>query len=225
MRYLSYITIIGICVFASLIVNVNAAGLRPPVSSHPSEQELSVRSMSLNDRYPQPGVNAVFRENILLALSYLAGKVPDPTHISWQEVNKPSQFGITLSPGEVFAFHDKVLQQFLGYKLLVSHAHFSASDGFLSDGYLYGDGVCHLASLLNWAARDAGLTVVAPTKHDFAVIPDIPAAYGTAIYTAPAEPEASALQNLYIENTFKEPARFVFEYSNNDLKVSIYREL
>ena len=102
-------------------------------------------------------------------------------------------------------------------------AHFDASEGFEYDGDLYGDGVCHFASLMNWAARDAGLEVVAPTPHNFAVIPDINAKYGTAIYDAAGETSTNEAQNLYVENITDKPVQFVFTYVNDVLTVSIYK--
>ena len=130
---------------------------------------------------------------------------------------------MTLQPGEVFAFHDDTLPQFAGKKIVTTNAHFDASQGFRTDGEYFGDGVCHFASLINWAARDAGLTVVAPTNHDFAVIPEISREYGTAIYYSPGETDVNEQQNLYVENNFDKPVTFVFTYDGTELKVSIYK--
>ncbi|HSX09022.1 MAG TPA: VanW family protein [Candidatus Saccharimonadales bacterium] len=186
-------------------------------------QLIAEHTMSLADRYPVPSVNTVFRDNILLTLSYMSGSVKNASQVNWDTVRKPTTYEFTLQPGEVFAFHDDVLPEFVGKKIITTNAHFSASEGFEYDGDLYGDGVCHFATLINWVARDAGLEVVAPTRHDFAKIPDIDPKYGTAIYDAPGETAANEAQNLYVENTFNKPVKFVFRYANDALTVSVYK--
>lgn len=180
-------------------------------------QLLSSHSMSLDDRYPVPSVNKVFKDNILLTLAYMSGAVKNSSQINWDSVRKPSQYVMTLNPGEVFAFDDSVLPEFAGKQIITTNAHFGADQGFEYDGDLYGDGVCHFATLINWAARDAGLQVVAPTPHNFAKIPDIDPKYGTAIYAG--DPE----QNLYVENNFDKPVKLVFTYANDTLTVSVYK--
>lgn len=188
-----------------------------------NEHLVAERSMPLNDRYPVKSVSDVFKDNILLTLAYLSGKVADPAHLNWDEVRSASQYEVVLQPGQVFAFHDDVLPAYQGKTIITTNAHFDSTQGFESDGYLVGDGVCHFASLINWAARDAGLSVVAPTNHDFANIPDVPRQYGTAIYYMPGSSTANQLQNLYVENTFDKPVHMVFRYDGNDLSVSIYK--
>lgn len=182
-----------------------------------SEQLIAQHSMSLGDRYAVPSVNTVFRDNILLALAYLSGTVMNAKDINWNTIHKPTTYTMTLQPGEVFAFHDAILPEFSGKKIITTNAHFDGSEGFVSDGYLYGDGVCHFASLINWVARDAGLRVVAPTPHNFAKIPDIDPKYGTSIYAG--DPR----QNLYVENTFNKPVKFVFTYKDDTMTVSVYK--
>lgn len=188
-----------------------------------AQQLLGKESMSLGDRYAVPSVNDVFRDNILLTLAYMSGAVKSPSQINWDTLHKPTTYTMTLQPGEVFAFHDDVLPEFAGKKIVTTNAHFGPSEGFRSDGYLYGDGVCHFASLINWAARDAGLNVIAPTRHDFARIPDIDPKYGTAIYDNVGDTSSNEAQNLYVENTFDKPVSMVFTYANNTLTVSIYK--
>ena len=192
-----------------------------PLLVHESQssfgQLLSTHTMSLADRYPVPSVNTVFKNNILLTVAYLSGAVKNPSQINWNTVTAPSEYVLTLQPGEVFAFDDSVLPEFAGKHIVTTNAHFSSGEGFLYDGDLYGDGVCHFATLINWAATDAGLKVVAPTRHDFARIPDIDPKYGTAIYAGAPE------QNLYVENTFDKPIKMVFTYANNNLTVSVYK--
>ena len=107
---------------------------------------------------------------------------------------------------------------------MTTNAHFNYQDGFKSDGYLTGDGVCHLASLMYWAAKDAGLTAYAPTSHDFAIINGVPREYGVSIYSVPDDFDTSARQNLYIQNNLNFPVAFIFNYDGFDkLTVSITR--
>ena len=134
-------------------------------------------------------------------MAYLDGRVSKKEDIDWDEVRKPFTYQFRLNPGEAFA-------------------HFNAADGFQSDGYLVGDGVCHLASLIYWVAKDAGLDTQAPTNHDFAVIPDISKEYGVSIYNYPGRVEANARQNLYISNNKEKVITFKFEYDGTNLKVS-----
>lgn len=180
-------------------------------------QLIGSESMSLADRYPIPSVNTVFRDNILLTLAYMSGAVTNPSQIKWDNIRKPSTYVMTLQPGEVFAFDDSLLPQYAGKHIITTNAHFGADQGFEYDGDLFGDGVCHFATLINWAARDAGLQVVAPTRHDFARIPDIDPKYGTAIYAG--DPE----QNLYVENNFNKQVKLVFTYAHDTLTVSVYK--
>lgn len=182
---------------------------------------LAQKAMSLNNRYNNSYVNDVFKNNILLSLAYMDGRVKSKSDIDWSKLEKPSQYKIKLLQGEIFAFHEYVLPEFKNKRIITTNAHFSSYEGFLSDGYLVGDGVCHLASLLKWAAKDAGLNVVAPTNHDFANIPQVPKEYGVSIYTIPDQPSASSRQNLYIENTLDKPVVFVFDYNNGILNLTI----
>src|SRR6185437_14588351 len=116
------------------------------------DQLLASHSMSLNDRYPVQSVNKVFADNILLTLAYMSGTVKSTSQINWDNIHKPSQYVVTLQPGDVFSFHDDVLPEFAGKHIITTNAHFGAEQGFEYDGDLYGDGVCHFATLINWAA-------------------------------------------------------------------------
>lgn len=173
------------------------------------------RSFKLTDRYPVQSVSDVFRDNILLTLAYMNERVPDKGKVDWSAVEKPQSYSFTLKPGEVFAFHDSVLPQFTGKVTQTMNARFWWDEGFKSDGWLTGDGVCHLASFIYWVAKDAGLEVLAPTNHDFANIPEVPKQYGVAIYSGNPE------QNLYITNTFDKPIQFVFSYDGIALDVKV----
>jgi hypothetical protein len=165
-------------------------------------------------------VSNVFADNILLTIAYMRGIVPHNTP-DWNEVKKPFSYTFTLQPGEVFAFHEDVLPEFNGKVVKTTNAHFGSQEGFKSDGYLVADGVCHLASLINEAAENAGLGVVAPTNHDFAVIPEVDRKYGTAIYFMPGDSGTNARQNLYVTNTKDKPITFTFTYDGTELKVIV----
>lgn len=144
-------------------------------------------SISLANRYPVPYVNEVFKYNILLTVKYMGTE-------------------FELRPGEQFAFHGK------GDK--TTNANFGYNQGFKSDGYLTGDGVCHLASLMYMVAKNAGLETYAPANHNFAAIPGIPREYGVSIYSGTP-------QNLYITNNKPYPIKFVFDNRGDTLTLTI----
>lgn len=209
--FLSYI-VFG--VFATQSVTI-------PLHTAPSDQVIADQSMSLEDRYPVPSVNTVFKDNILLSLAYLGGTQKHTASVNWDSIEEPFTYTFSLKPGEVFAFHKDVLDEFKGKVVKTMDTEFNSTDGYKYDGDLVGDGVCHMATLLNWVAQDAGLRVVAPTNHDFAPVPDIPRKYGTAIYFDPASPGTNALQNLYIENTKEKPVTFVLSYDTKSIDVKV----
>ena len=190
-----------------------------PLPQAQNTHELAYHIMPMGDRYPVTFVSDVFKDNILLTLAYMRGDMPGKK-LTWGDIEKPFHFEFTLQPHENFAFHDTVLQQYQGQISQTTHAHFTYNEGFKYDGDLVGDGVCHLASLMNWVAKDAGLETVAPTTHDFANIPDVPKQYGVAIFTDPENASTSAEQNLYITNTKEKPVTFAFDYKNNILTLT-----
>jgi hypothetical protein len=175
----------------------------------------------MNDRYGNEYVSNIFKDNILLTLSYLSGQTTTQKSVDWDTVEKPFTFDITLKNGQTFAFHDTVLPKYERSVAITTHAHFMSTEGFKSDGYLVADGVCHLASLINWAAKDAELDVEAPTNHDFAVIPEVPREYGVAIYDSPDAVGSSQLQNLYITNNKDHDViiRFIYDGEKLDVRV------
>jgi hypothetical protein len=185
---------------------------------------LATKSFSLEDRYGNTYVNDVFKDNILLTLAYLGGSVKAKGDISWDKVTSPFNYEFTLLPGQEFAFHDQILPEYKGNVVKTTNAHFNYTDGFKSDGYLTGDGVCHLASFIYWTAKDAGLSAIAPTNHNFANIPDVPKEYGVSIYDLPGAFQTSALQNLYITNNFDKPVRFEFKYDGANLNVNVVKD-
>jgi hypothetical protein len=186
---------------------------------------LSSQSISLEDRYGDKFVNDVFKDNILLNIAYLSGKVTKKADINWDQIEKPFEYKFTLMPDKTFAFHTDVLDQYKDSVVKTTNANFNFDDGFKSDGYLTGDGVCHLASLMYWSAKTAGLATYAPSNHDFAVIPEINREYGVAIYKTPGNYSANAMQNLYITNSKNKPIVFEFTYKDSQLKFSVYEDI
>lgn len=212
-------------IFAFILLATFQAQTVPSIASSMlkinTQNTLSSRSISLDNRYSDAWVNSVFADNILLNLSYMRGKTVPGQPVAWEEARKPFEYSFTLESQEVFAYHEDTLPTYPIIKQ-TTNAHFNGAEGFKSDGYLMGDGVCHLASLFYWAAKDAGLEAVAPTNHNFAVIPDIPAEYGVAIYFMPGSKNSNAAQNLYIKNNKDKPVVFKVAYQGNNLSVSVY---
>lgn len=182
---------------------------------------LAQHEMSLDNRYPNSFVNGVFKKNILLNIAYMEGKVTKASDINWEQISKPFQYEFKLEPNKTFAFHEDIEDKYRNSLVKTTSAHFNAQEGFKTDGYLFGDGICHLASLIYWVAKDAGLETEAPTNHDFAAIADIPKQYGVSIYSNPYSKGSNVLQNLYITNNRSKPISFKFEYLENKLKVSV----
>lgn len=205
---------------AAIIVTLSAQLASPIVP----QSTLASHEFSLNKRYPVPSVSDVFKDNILLNIAYLDGQVKSASDIQWDELEKPFHAEVKLDPGKVFAFHDDVLSEYKDKITLTSNAHFNAADGFKSDGYLFGDGVCHLASLLYWTAKDAGLDANAPTRHDFMAIPEISKEFGVSIYNNPFTKGTNAQQNLYITNNKSKAITFNFDYNGDKLKVSVVED-
>lgn len=186
------------------------------LTPQPKQTVLAKHTIPLEDRYPDKWVNNVFKDNILLTVAYMDGKK------SLSSVKKPFSYEFTLKPKETFAFHDDVLNQYQGKVSKTTNAHFNYSEGFESDGYLFGDGVCHLASLIYWTAKDAKVDALAPTNHDFHAIPDIPKEYGVAIYNNPESHGVNSQQNLYITNTNQKPLTFRFDYDGKSLSLTVF---
>lgn len=185
---------------------------------------MASKTISLENRYANKWVNDVFKDNILLTLAYMRGTEKTTTP-DWKEVKRPFTHDFVLRPGETFAFHDTgYLPAYAQNVVKTTNAHYGGGEGFKSDGYLMGDGVCHLASLLYWAAKDAGIEAVAPVNHDFAAIPEIDKKYGVAIYSDPNNPATSMQQNLYIKNDQAEPVTFRTVYNGTNLTIEVLRE-
>lgn len=189
------------------------------------EKMISSYDLSLNNRHVNKYVNDVFKDNILLSLAYLSGSVSKKEQINWDKIRAPFYYEFILSPDEIFAFHEDVLDEYKSKVKITTNAHFNAEEGFKSDGFLYGDGVCHFASLINLTASEAKLKVISPTRHDFALIPEIPKQYGTSIYYYPGRYQDNKQQNLYVVNNFDTPVKFMITYNDNDnvLNISIFK--
>lgn len=189
------------------------------------EKVLAKREFSMEKRYGNEFVNGVFKDNILLNAVYIGGKMKVSASPDWKAVQKPFTGSIVLAPNETFAYHKDVLPEYKGKPVKALDLHFGADQGFKSDGYLMGDGVCHLASLINWAARDAKLDVVSPTNHDFANIAQVPREYGVAIYSMPGNEAGNAQQNLYVTNTTKKPIALKFSFDGKNLAVAVVEQI
>lgn len=189
--------------------------------SQPSSKELASRSFSLENRYPDASVNTVFKDNILLTLKYINGQKFAPNKVNWDEVEKPFTYELTLKPDETFAFHDDVLPKYKGKVAKTTNAHFNYEEGYKSDGFLVGDGVCHLASFFYWIAKDAGLSAEASVRHDFRPIPDVLQEFGVSIYAYPGEQYGDQMQNLYITNNKENAVVFNFDYNGKSLTITV----
>lgn len=216
---------------ATLVVLLLILGLICSVTSNNTSKNMSIkksvlaeREISLNKRQNDKFVNNVFKYNILLNLAYLRRKVTKYQEVKEDEVTKSFYYELKLKPQEVFAFHNNILPEYKDKVSFTTNAYFGFEQGFKSDGYLYGDGVCHLASLIYWAAKDAKLDAVAPTNHDFRDIPEIPREFGVSIYYMPGADYGSALQNLYIRNNRKNLISLNFHYEDDKLKVSVVEQ-
>lgn len=199
------------------ILTLTTQFISPPVVEH----VVSSHEISLDERYPVKSVSDVFKDNILLNMVYLKGKVSSKEQINWDEIRKPLTYQFRLEPNQTFAYHDDILPEFKDKVVRTTNAHFNAQEGFKTDGYLYGDGVCHLASLIYWVAKDAGLEALAPVNHDFMPIPEIAKEYGVSIYSNPYSKGANSQQNLYITNNKVSPVEFKFEYKDDKLKLEV----
>ena len=201
-----------------------------------AQTELGSRTMSLNKRYgydlsenaleqssQTESGGSVYKDNILLNLAYIEGSVKSKNDINWDQLKQPKTIEMTLKPGQMFAYHDVIDPKYNGENIKTVNTNFGAGDGYKYSDGLYGMGVCHLASLIHWAALDAGLESIAPTNHDFFPIPEVPKEYGVAIYSSPDSQTASALQNLYIKNTLDSKVTFKFDFDGVNLKVSIVK--
>jgi hypothetical protein len=199
---------------AELLIALHLVASQPRVQAA-SSVVLASHSFSLEDRYDNSFVNTVFKDNILLTLNYMDGTVQNKANVNWDSIEKPLSYKFTLEPGQEFAFHDKTLPDYSKNVVQTTNAHFNWDEGFKYDGDLTGDGVCHLASLIYWTAKDAGLNAYAPSNHNFAKINDVPKEYGVAIQSP------NPLGNLYITDNLDKPVTFNFNYDGSNLSISV----
>jgi hypothetical protein len=187
-------------------------------------EAVASRSISLENRAaPKSLMNEVMKDNILLTLSYMRG-MPVSASPDWEAVRKPFDFSFELKPGETYAFQKDSLPEYKNSVAKTIDVNFAEQDGYKHDGYLMGDGVCHLASLIYWTAKDAGLKSTAPTNHDFMAIPEIPREYGVSIYSMPGNPEANSQQNLYVKNNEPDTIKLGFKYDGKKIEVRVISE-
>lgn len=197
-------------------------GTLPPM---PKNVDLSSREMSLENRAMSGSyMNSVMKDNILLTIGYIRGVVTSPSDIDWEDIRKPFNYAFDLKPGQSYAFQKDAIPEYKDSIIKTIPVNFGGSDGFKNDGYLMGDGVCHLASLFYWAALDAGLQATAPTNHDFMAIPEVPREYGVSIYSTPGEVAANAQQNLYIKNNTENTIKFEITYDGEKVEAKISEE-
>ncbi len=190
---------IAVKISTALIISLTSNPFLP--RSH--EVVLSSHEISLENRYPVKSVNEIFKYNILHTLDLMGEEE------------------FILRPGETFAFHDDVMPEYKDSLVKTTNAHFNAQDGFKFSGLYYGDGVCHLASLIYWVALDAGLNAKAPVNHNFMPIPEIERQFGVSIYSNPYSKGANSQQNLYVTNNREKPVEFKFEYKDEKLKLEV----
>ena len=97
------------------------------------EEVLAEHFMDLNTRAAGEHVNEVFKFNILLAVE---------------------KFGhsFILEPGEGFAFHENMALEFTDLPMKTGFTRYTAKEGYQTVLGLPGNGVCHLATLMNWVA-------------------------------------------------------------------------
>lgn len=176
-------------------------------------QILASETMDLSNRYSVKSISDGFKENILIVLHYLAlqGDSLEDQGVS-----------LIVLPGEVFAFHKNILPEFKQDKIITQESGFLRKEGYVSVAGLQGNGVCHLASLMNLVANEAGLEVTSPVNHNFAQILGIDKKYGTSIYYLPNGGAISQRQNLYIRNNREYPVEFRFSLTENLLTFSIF---
>lgn len=210
--------------FSAILFYLLASPGISPYFVVPQNRVISTHSISLENRHPDAWVNNVFKDNILLNIAYLDGRVKKVSDINWGNLRKAFIYELVLSPNETFAFHEDIQAQYKDTQIKTTNAHFNLQDGFRHSGYLAGDGVCHLASLIYWVAKDANIDASAPVNHDFRAIPEIPKEYGVSIYNYPGHTYANSLQNLYVANNAESDITFIFDFDGENLKISVKGE-
>jgi hypothetical protein len=211
-QFLALVTLISTVVLPASKSATPLLSPLPDYLSYQNKQILAEESLDLTQREPNQEANQSYADNILLALHYLKGDVTLP--VDWESMREPFTVSFALQPGEIFAFHENVLAEF-DDPAVTMNSTFLTTEGYKSVWGLGGNGVCHLASLINWVASEAGLEVVAKANHNFALIPGVSREYGTSIRSQ------SANQNLYIINSQDQTVIFTFKIINNELYLKI----
>ncbi len=213
-------TIFGLIALISTVVVPASLTVESAISPVAETQVLAQHELDLTNRLlasptggPVEYGSQVFADNILLSLHYLKGDVEKP--LDWDKIREPFEVSFTLEPGEVFAFHSNSLPEF--EPSVTMNSQFFMEEGYKSLAGLGGNGVCHLASLINWTAQEAGLEVTAKANHSFAPIPGVPKEFGTSIRSQ------SSNQNLYIENNQDVPVTFEFKTDNQKVVLRIIK--
>jgi hypothetical protein len=196
---------------------------------------LAQKELDLATRQKDRYVNEVFADNILLYLHYLKGNVDATANkqlattnqkaMDFEKVREPFSFSFTLTPGEVFTFHPDSLPEFQDKPKKTAFTTFKSTEGYRFVAGLWANGVCHIASLINWATQEAGLKVTAKVNHDFASIPGVPREFGTAIYYTDNTPTANQSQNLYVENTYTFPVTLNFTVTDTKVILTVSHPL
>jgi len=176
----------------------------PLVSLLDNRIVLSGRTLIFDEFNLGPYADEVLSFNILRYFHYLKG---DAEEFAGGENREPFEGSFVLNPGEVFAYHPEVLEEYRNQVAVTPETNLSMADGYKALEGLPANGVCYSASLFNWVASEAGLEIVAKVNHDFFPVPGVPQEYGTSIYHL-AGSHSSRLQNLYIRNTYDSPVEF-----------------
>ncbi len=219
-------TITSVTLIASLLSPMTEAFPSATFSAIKEPEILSSGTFNLTNRLLDRGGNPIFTDNILLTLRYFqdgsikAEKKNGPGAIDWEKVREPFEFSFILLPGETFTFHSQVLPEYEKHLGFVGKGNFSWLQGYKALEGLSGNGVCHLASFINWVANDAHLDVDARVNHNFAPVPDVPKQYGTSIFDLEGS-SGSKLQNLYITNKFTYPVKFTFKVNGEEVRLVI----
>lgn len=206
----------------ALLLSTTVTSFNPVMAGQPlmaaqvlvAKETLSSHTLDLKIRSPFPSVNEGFSDNILLSLHYLNGEKFTVGKVNWEEIRKPFKTSFILNPDQVFAFHGLTLPQYQNPAVTLN-SNFSMKDGYKFVAGLPGSGVCHLATLMTWVSKEAGLEVTALANHDFAPVVGVNREFGTSIKSN------SATQNLYIKNTSGVPLIFEFMASEESVVFSI----
>ncbi|HSA84176.1 MAG TPA: hypothetical protein VLF20_04805, partial [Patescibacteria group bacterium] len=85
--------LIGFLLLISLFALQQPAPFFPVQEAYSSnETRLATHEMSLETRYANPAINDVFKDNILLTLSYMSGRVKTASDIHWDDVRAERQY-------------------------------------------------------------------------------------------------------------------------------------